>query len=142
MRTTEGLESQFSDSRVLGFIISFPPHPSRFFCNGHSVLVAWRPSGHHAPQLLPGADSSPGFRLPCQSQRNPLPPGGDQDATVKGTPTSAGPQEMQTGQGSSGPAPLPDLSSLSLVPPPSRSTRAHPQDPSFSHFNPPVAPPG
>lgn len=135
----EGLESQLSDSRVLG--LNFLPSPSRkILLQGvHGVLA---PGGLAATQT-PSSTAAPrpdnaaaGFRLPWGARRNPLPPGGDLDAAVRGNLTSAAPQEMRTGQVSRGPTPLPDLPSQSLVPPTSCSTGAHPEDPSCSQFNP------
>ena len=139
MGAAEELESQRSDSRVLG--LNFLPSPScKILLQGaHRVLA---PGGLAATQTLrstaaPRADDAEaGFRLPWGSRRNPLPPGGDLDAAMKGNLTSAAPQEMRTGQVSRGPTPLSDLPSQSPGPPTSCSTGAHPEDPSFSQFNP------
>ena len=116
MRATEELESQLSDSRVLG--LNFLPTPScKILLQGaHSVLArgrGWGAGWGLAATQTPSSTAAPradhvaaaGFRLPWGSQKNPLPPGGDLDAAVKGNLTSAAPQEMRTGQVSRGPRP-------------------------------------
>ena len=116
MRAAEELESQLSDSRVLG--LNFLPTPScKILLQGaHSVLArgrGWGAGRGLAATQTPSSTAAPradhvaaaGFRLPWGSQKNPLPPGGDLDAAVKGNLTSAAPQEMRTGQVSRGPRP-------------------------------------
>lgn len=142
MRATEGLESQFSDSRVLGF--NFLPSPSfKILLQGAQCpggLEAIRaPCSTAAPR---GRQFFSRIQAAVPVTKEPIAPwwwpgchceGKSNFCRTPGNADWAGLQQSR---------PLPDLSSLSLVLPPSRSTRAHPQEPSFSHFNPPVAPPG
>lgn len=154
MGTAEELESQLSDSRVLG--LNFLPSP---FCKillqgAHSVLARGRGGEGEGGRVGGGVGGHPDaafhscsqgrrsgsgrIQAALGSRRNPLPPGGDLDAAVKGNLTSAAPQEMQTGQVSRGPRPPISVTGATNQ----LFHRGSPSRPLFLSIQPTVVPPG